>query len=57
MLKVSDRYIVEIDISDDGSAHMQVLTNERGRLFECVNVITGNEAIELYNKLTKKESE
>jgi len=54
MLKVSERYIVEIDISDNGEAHMQVIKSESGHLYKCINVITGNEAIELHNKLTKE---
>ena len=54
MQKVSERYIVEIDISDNGDAHMQVIQNVPGHMYKCIKVITGIEAIELHNKLTKE---
>jgi hypothetical protein len=57
MLKVSERYIVEIDIDDDGHAHMQVIGNKNGSLYQCINTITGPEAIDIYNKLINKEND
>ena len=57
MLKVSTSFIVSVDISENDEAVLQVVTNERGSLFKCINTITGQEAIDIYTKLTKKEND
>lgn len=57
MLKVSESYLVSIDISENDEAVIQVVTVERGGNYKCINTITGQEAIDIYTKLTKKEIE
>lgn len=57
MLTVSESYLVSIDISENDEAVIQVVTVERGGNYKCINTITGQEAIDIYTKLTKKEIE
>lgn len=53
MLKVSDTFIVGIDISNEDEAVVSVSKNGGSRL-EYVNTITGDDAKALYELLTNK---
>lgn len=57
MLKVSESYLVCIDISEDDEAVMQIIRREPGSPLTVIKTIIGAEAVELHNKLTKKEIE
>jgi hypothetical protein len=53
MLQVSESYIVCIDITEDDEAALSI-TKLTGSTPYYVNTYIGNEAIELYRKLTNK---
>ena len=57
MLKISESYLVSIDISENDEAVMQVVRHEPGSRFTVIKTIVGTEAADLHNKLTMKEND
>jgi hypothetical protein len=62
MLRISDSILVGFDYSDDEDITVLTVAKTDGKHISVINTLTGDEAIELYNKLggaciikTKKE--
>lgn len=57
MLKLSESYLVSIDISEKDEAVMQVIRHQPGSRLTIIKTIVGPEAVTLHEKLTKKEND
>lgn len=58
MEPLNDTLLVSIDIREGGSALMLVGRKRKGEMLEIINTVQGEEAKDIYNKLTtKKEKE
>lgn len=58
MESLNDTLLVSIDIREDESALMLVGRKKKGEMLEIINTVQGEEAKDIYNKLTtKKEKE
>jgi hypothetical protein len=53
MLKVSETYVIGVDITNDDESVIMI-SRHTGSGLECVNTITGKDAEELYKTLTNK---
>ena len=57
MLKVSESYIIGIDISPDGDESTLTVAQHVGSRLNLINVFYGQEAENIYNKLTNNKLE
>lgn len=58
MDSLNDTLLVSIDIREGGSALMLVGRKRKGEMLEIINTVQGEEAKDIYNRLTtKKEKE
>lgn len=58
MESLNDTLLVSIDIREGGSALMLVGRKRKGEMLEIINTVQGEEAKDIYNRLTtKKEKE
>lgn len=58
MNSLNDTLLVSIDIREGGSALMLVGRKRKGEMLEIINTVQGEEAKDIYNRLTtKKEKE
>ena len=58
MNSLNDTLLVSIDIREGGSVLMLVGRKRKGEMLEIINTVQGEEAKDIYNRLTtKKEKE
>lgn len=55
MESLNDTLLISIDIREGGSTLMLVGKKRRGEMLEIINSFQGEEARDIYNKLTEKK--
>lgn len=55
MKSLNDTLLISIDIREGGSTLMLVGRKRRGEMLEIINSFQGEEARDIYNKLTEKK--
>lgn len=55
MESLNDTLLISIDIREGGSTLMLVGRKRRGEMLEIINSFQGEEARDIYNKLTEKK--